>query len=100
VTPHSLAIGSIRNDLSANDNAVRSLTMAAWRHSYIIKRLGLRPCVIVLALSRLTPGVVHAQQTTFALSYEMRGLLRTEATVVALRHVTLLDGTGSLPRHN
>ena len=30
----------------------------------------------------------------------MRKLLRTEQTSVALRHVTLFDGTGAAPRHN
>ena len=48
----------------------------------------------------LFASALHGQQTPPVLSREMRGLLRTEASIIVLRHVTLFDGTGTPPRHD
>lgn len=55
---------------------------------------------LLAAIVCLSPQTSQAQQSATSLSAEMRALLRTEAPVLVVRHVTLFDGTGSAPMHD
>lgn len=55
---------------------------------------------LLAAIVCLASQIGQAQQAATSLSTEMRSLLRTEAPLLVVRHVTLFDGTGSAPMHD
>jgi imidazolonepropionase-like amidohydrolase len=59
-------------------------------------------CDGLLLLAGLEPcsGIAQSQRGSAPLSSEMKALLRMDAPVVLVRHVTIFDGTGTPAKHD